>query len=165
MAEFSTPTRVKCKSKTDNSELNTPIKIPASPFLQQIGYGTGMYVPSNVFTVHTIHTIKERYLINASYAQIHTIIFAHFFLSGVAVYMLERSPKVGLARSPWAVKKWLKGRNNEVNNGRLRLEADVLRQLNHPNIVGFRAFTTGVDGKPCLAMEALDTSLGIYKNE
>lgn len=88
-----------------------------------------------------------------------------YYLSGVAVYMLERSPKVGLALSPWAVKKWLKGRNNEVNNGRLRLEADVLRQLNHPNIVGFRAFITGVDGKPCLAMEALDTSLGIYKNE
>ncbi|XP_072749569.1 lymphokine-activated killer T-cell-originated protein kinase isoform X1 [Anoplolepis gracilipes] len=119
MAEFSTPTRVKCKSKTDNPELNTPIKIPASPFLQQIGYGTG-----------------------------------------VAVYMLERSPKIGFARSPWAVKKWLKGRNNEVNNGRLRLEADVLRRLNHPNIIGFRAFTTGADGKPCLAMEALDMSLG-----
>ncbi|XP_025268834.1 lymphokine-activated killer T-cell-originated protein kinase isoform X2 [Camponotus floridanus] len=117
MAEFSTPTKVKCK--TDNSELNTPIKIPASPFLQQIGYGTG-----------------------------------------VAVYMLERSPKVGLARSPWAVKKWLKGKNNDENNGRLRLEADVLRRLNHPNIVGFRAFTTGVDGKVCLAMEALDMSLG-----
>lgn len=77
--------------------------------------------------------------------------------------MLERSPKVGLARSPWAVKKWLKGKNNEVNTGRLRLEADVLRQLNHPNIVGFRAFTTGIDGKPCLAMEALDMSLGIYE--
>lgn len=79
--------------------------------------------------------------------------------------MLERSPKVGLVRSPWAVKKWLKGRNNEVNNGRLRLEADVLRRLNHPNIVGFRAFTTGIDGKLCLAMEALDMSLGIYENQ
>ncbi|XP_028044598.1 lymphokine-activated killer T-cell-originated protein kinase isoform X2 [Monomorium pharaonis] len=74
--------------------------------------------------------------------------------------MLERSPKVGSVRSPWAVKKWMKGRSSEKNDGRLRLEADVLRQLNHPNIVGFRAFTKGVDGKPCLAMEALDASLG-----
>ncbi|KAL0120142.1 hypothetical protein PUN28_008061 [Cardiocondyla obscurior] len=118
MTEFETPPRMKCK-KMDKVELSTPIKIPASPFLQQIGYGTG-----------------------------------------VAVYMLERSPKVGSIRSPWAVKKWLKGRSNETNNGRLRLEADVLRQLNHPNIVGFRAFTKGADGKPCLAMEALDMSLG-----
>lgn len=77
--------------------------------------------------------------------------------------MLERSPKVGFTRSPWAVKKWLKGRNNKETNKRLQLEADVLRQLNHPNIVGFRAFTKGADGKPCLAMEALDMSLGIYK--
>ncbi|XP_011159278.2 lymphokine-activated killer T-cell-originated protein kinase [Solenopsis invicta] len=117
MAECCTPPRVKCKR--DRAELNTPIKIPASPFLQQIGYGTG-----------------------------------------VAVYMLERSPKVGSIRSPWAVKKWMKGRNNETNDGCLRLEAEVLRQLNHPNIVGFRAFTKGVDGKACLAMEALETSLG-----
>lgn len=79
--------------------------------------------------------------------------------------MLERSPKVGFVRSPWAVKKWLKGKSNEVNNGRLQLEAEVLRRLNHPNIVGFRAFTKGVDGKPCLAMEALDMSLGIYQTE
>lgn len=79
--------------------------------------------------------------------------------------MLERSPKVGFVRSPWAVKKWLKGKSNKVNNGRLQLEAEVLRRLNHPNIVGFRAFTKGVDGKPCLAMEALDMSLGIYQTE
>ncbi|XP_011635596.1 lymphokine-activated killer T-cell-originated protein kinase [Pogonomyrmex barbatus] len=119
MTEFSTPLKAKCKRVTDRAELNTPIKIPASPFLEQIGYGTG-----------------------------------------VGVYMLERSPKVGSIRSPWAVKKWLKGKCNDANEGRLRLEADVLRQLNHPNIVGFRAFTKGADGKPCLAMEALDMSLG-----
>lgn len=86
-----------------------------------------------------------------------------YLLSGIAVYMLERSPKVGSVRSPWAVKKWLKGRSNETTDGRLRLEADVLRQLNHPNIIGFRAFAKGADGKPCLAMEALDMSLGIYR--
>lgn len=79
--------------------------------------------------------------------------------SGIAVYMLERSPKVGCIRSPWAIKKWMKGRNNKVNDERLQLEANFLRQLNHPNIIGFRAYTTGADGKPCLAMEALDISI------
>jgi len=75
--------------------------------------------------------------------------------------MMQRSPKVGrFARSPWAIKKWMKGKNNDVNNSYLRLEADILRQLNHPNIVGFRAFTTGSDGKSCLAMEVVDMSLG-----
>lgn len=54
MAEFSTPTKVKCK--TDNSELNTPIKIPASPFLQQIGYGTGTYVSLKI-VITTIHKL------------------------------------------------------------------------------------------------------------
>lgn len=101
-------------------------------------------------------------LVSLKFTQLYLHIFFHL---GVAVYMLERSPKVGSVRSPWAVKKWLKGRNDEVNNKRLQLEADVLRRLNHPNIVGFRAFTKGVDGKLCLAMEALDMSLGIYKTE
>lgn len=42
MAEFKTPTIKRCKTRIeDNPELQTPIKIPASPFLQQIGYGCG----------------------------------------------------------------------------------------------------------------------------
>lgn len=52
MAEFSTPTTpVKCKSKVNNGELRTPVKasaspiqIPASRFLEKIGYGTGMFI-------------------------------------------------------------------------------------------------------------------------
>lgn len=47
-------------------------------------------------------------------------------------------------------------------NERIRFEAEVLRKLNHPNIVGFRAFTE-VSNEPCLAMEKLDASLGICK--
>ncbi|KYQ49190.1 Lymphokine-activated killer T-cell-originated protein kinase [Trachymyrmex zeteki] len=116
MAENSTPPRKRITNKT---ELNTPIKIPSSPFLQKIGYG-----------------------------------------SGVGVYMFERSSKVGSELSPWAIKKWLKGKSNKHNDKRLQLEADILRQLSHPNIIGFRAFTKGEDGKPCLAMEVLDMSLG-----
>jgi len=49
MAEFSTPTNVKCR--INNSEFCTPVKtsvssiqIPASPFLEKIGYGTGMFI-------------------------------------------------------------------------------------------------------------------------
>nr|XP_031844609.1 lymphokine-activated killer T-cell-originated protein kinase isoform X2 [Nomia melanderi] len=122
MAEFKTPSKRYKSRLQDNLEIQTPIKIPASPFLEQIGYGTG-----------------------------------------VSVFSLERSPKVGFARSPWAIKK----RNHNVKhaeeyNERIRFEAEVLRKLNHPNIVGFRALTeVSNDGQidPCLAMEKLDASL------
>lgn len=39
-------------------------------------------------------------------------------------------------------------------------EAAILKELNHPNIVGFRAFVKGPDGKECLAMEDCNISLG-----
>ncbi|XP_623765.3 lymphokine-activated killer T-cell-originated protein kinase isoform X1 [Apis mellifera] len=121
MAEFKTPIIKKCRSRVeDNPELQTPIKIPASPFLQQIGYGCG-----------------------------------------VTVFSLERSPKVGFIRSPWAIKK----RNSKIvkdkkYNERIQFEAEILRKLNHPNIIGFRAFSKLPNGEPCLAMEKLDASLG-----
>jgi PDZ-binding kinase len=35
-----------------------------------------------------------------------------------------------------------------------------LKKLNHPNIVGFRAFVEGEDGRYCLAMEECDASVG-----
>jgi PDZ-binding kinase len=82
----------------------------------------------------------------------------------VNVFTLERSPKVGFIRSPWAIKK----RNRNVTddsryNLRIKFEADILKKLKHPNIVEFRAFTYGVNGDPCLAMEKLDISLGLSK--
>ncbi|XP_003489465.1 lymphokine-activated killer T-cell-originated protein kinase [Bombus impatiens] len=121
MTEFKTPTTKRYKSRVQNNpELQTPIKIPASPFLEQIGYGCG-----------------------------------------VNVFSLERSPKVGFIRSPWAIKKRnCKIKENKKYNERIRFEAEVLRKLNHPNIVGFRAFTELSNGEPCLAMEKLDASLG-----
>ncbi|XP_058791465.1 lymphokine-activated killer T-cell-originated protein kinase [Phymastichus coffea] len=121
MTEFKTPVSKRTRNKlAGNPEFQTPIKIPASPFLQQIGYGCGV----NVFT-------------------------------------FQRSPKVGFTRSPWAIKK----RNKNVMkdskyNARIQLEADILRKLSHPNIVGFRALTYSSDGEPCLAMEKLEISLG-----
>lgn len=61
--------------------------------------------------------------------------------------------------SPWALKKLMRGKNRTVMGQRLRNEADILRKLNHPNIVGFRAFLQTSDGLECLAMEKCHTSL------
>uniref|UniRef100_A0A8D0H0J2 PDZ binding kinase n=1 Tax=Sphenodon punctatus TaxID=8508 RepID=A0A8D0H0J2_SPHPU len=90
------------------------IAIPASPFMQKLGYGTG-----------------------------------------VNVYLMKRSPR-GLSRSPWAVKKINPKCDNlqqSIYQDRLKGEAKILRNLQHPNIVGYRAFTEASDGSMCLAME------------
>lgn len=78
------------------------------------------------------------------------------------MYELKRSPHLSKFQSPWAIKKLLKGvnRNKETNRKRLVVEAELLRQLKHPNIVGFRGFLEGSDGEPCLAMEECDFCLG-----
>ncbi|CAG5088043.1 Similar to PBK: Lymphokine-activated killer T-cell-originated protein kinase (Homo sapiens) [Cotesia congregata] len=118
MEEFKTPTSKRFRSWFDVDNLS-PLKIPATPFLKQIGYGCGV----NVFT-------------------------------------LERSPKVGFARSPWAIKKRNANLSKDIKYDlRIKFEADILRNLNHPNIVGFRALTLSATGIPCLAMEKLDQSL------
>lgn len=75
---------------------------------------------------------------------------------------MERSPKVGCIRSPWAVKKINKVVKDPKYNKRIRDEASILCKLNHPNIIGFRGFTKGNIGEPCLVMEKLDSSLGKY---
>ncbi|XP_012275105.1 lymphokine-activated killer T-cell-originated protein kinase [Orussus abietinus] len=80
---------------------------------------------------------------------------------GVSVFTLERSPKVGFARSPWAIKKLnRKITDDKRYTERIRLEADILRKLSHPNIVGFRGIGDTLKGDLCLAMEKLDQSLG-----
>ncbi|NXF74416.1 TOPK kinase, partial [Sclerurus mexicanus] len=90
------------------------ITIPASPFMEKLGYGTG-----------------------------------------VSVYLMKRSPR-GVSRSPWAVKK-VNAKCNRSQQSlyqqRLREEAQILRDLQHPNIVGYRALTEAPDGRLCLAME------------
>ncbi|XP_068042760.1 lymphokine-activated killer T-cell-originated protein kinase-like [Anomalospiza imberbis] len=66
-----------------------------------------------------------------------------------------RSPR-GLSRSPWAVKKINSGCSQSQRSlfqQRLREEAETLRNLQHPNIVGYRALTEAPDGSLCLAME------------
>ncbi|KAL1498261.1 hypothetical protein ABEB36_009086 [Hypothenemus hampei] len=111
--EFCTP------RKPSVQHLNK-IKIPPSPFMKKIGYGTG-----------------------------------------IAVYELQRSPALNKLRSPWAVKKLIKrNRDNPLIKERLKQEADILRNLVHPNIVGFRVYLEGKDGNNLLAMEECDKCLG-----
>ncbi|KAL2082470.1 hypothetical protein ACEWY4_022288 [Coilia grayii] len=74
--------------------------------------------------------------------------------TGVNVYLMERVGKQ--TQSPWAVKKinsqCAKTQQN-VYQKRLNDEAKILKEIQHPNIVGFRAFTTAKDGSKCLVME------------
>ncbi|KAL0842485.1 hypothetical protein ABMA28_014579 [Loxostege sticticalis] len=112
MAEFATPIK---KNKAVESEVVT---IPPSPFLNRLGYGTG-----------------------------------------VNVMQLVRSPRAGQMRSPWALKMLNKRvKPCKVYSERLKVEADLLQRMSHPNIVGFRAFSK--DKILYLGMEACDLSLG-----
>uniref|UniRef100_A0A671P329 PDZ binding kinase n=1 Tax=Sinocyclocheilus anshuiensis TaxID=1608454 RepID=A0A671P329_9TELE len=61
--------------------------------------------------------------------------------TGVNVYLMNRMGKH--THSPWAIKK--------INSKCAKSQMTVY--LHHPNIVGFRAFTTAKDGSKCLAME------------
>uniref|UniRef100_A0A8C8S3K6 PDZ binding kinase n=1 Tax=Pelusios castaneus TaxID=367368 RepID=A0A8C8S3K6_9SAUR len=113
---FKTPNKVLPRRRSDNGSCGPlgSIVIPASPFMQKLGYGTG-----------------------------------------VNVYLMNRSPK-GLSHSPWAVKKINPKCDNKQQNiyqQRLNEEAKILKNLQHPNIVGYRAFTQANDGSMCLAME------------
>ncbi|XP_021933794.1 lymphokine-activated killer T-cell-originated protein kinase-like isoform X2 [Zootermopsis nevadensis] len=79
--------------------------------------------------------------------------------TGVSVYRMKRSPKVGMYQSPWAVKRVFHTYMGSTYSERLTSEANILKKLNHPNIVGFRAFVKAEDGRDCLAMEECDTSV------
>ncbi|KAE8605681.1 hypothetical protein XENTR_v10015284 [Xenopus tropicalis] len=111
---FRTPCKVQKLKSPPGVFTPPPFVIPASPFMQKFGYGTG-----------------------------------------VSVYLMKRSPR-GASRSPWAIKKISKqcdASSRNLYEQRLNEEAKVLRNLQHPNIVGYRAFTKSKDGSLCLAME------------
>ena len=79
--------------------------------------------------------------------------------TGVSVYRFKRETNDNNnLRSPWAVKKVNKKARSGISE-RLALEASILKQLKHPNIVGFRAISGSVDGELCLAMEDCDKGL------
>ncbi|XP_072841992.2 lymphokine-activated killer T-cell-originated protein kinase [Pogona vitticeps] len=113
-AAFKTPSKSSDGTKSGQGCPSPLITIPASPFMQKLGYGTG-----------------------------------------VNVYLMKRSPK-GISRSPWAVKKinpQCDSFRRSTYQKRLNEEANILRTLQHPNIVGYRAFAEAKDGSMCLAME------------
>nr|CAD7421091.1 unnamed protein product [Timema poppensis] len=73
---------------------------------------------------------------------------------------MVRSPHMGVMCSPWALKKLSRGNENKEHSQRLKKEAEILRKLHHPNIVGYRAFLQTDDGRDCLAMEKCSMCLG-----
>lgn len=99
-------TPLKLFKKTHSIENGTPFKIPSSPLMKRLGYGTG-----------------------------------------IAVFLMNRSNKKSKTSSPWAIKKCLKDKTDKTYAHRLAEEADVLRTLTHPNIVGFRSYTKADDGR------------------
>ena len=81
---------------------------------------------------------------------------------------MERTPKQGGGyRSPWAVKKVAKrfaeSQNKEFSS-RLLEEADVLRSLEHPNIIGYRTLTKATDGTWCLVIIVENNSFQVSVN-
>ncbi|VVC32132.1 Protein kinase domain,Protein kinase-like domain,Serine/threonine-protein kinase, active site [Cinara cedri] len=95
--------------------LRSTAKLPETPALERIGYGTG-----------------------------------------VGVFNLNRDEK-----SPWAAKIISRhaGRDRKQYSNRLQLEAKVLSSLNHPNVIGYRAFVKRPDGREILLMEQCEQSL------
>lgn len=75
------------------------------------------------------------------------------------MFRWDRSPRPDAVRSPWALKKLDKRDLPKVFEQRLKKEAELLKNLNHPNIVGFRACVPGKDGRMTLAMESCESSL------
>ncbi|CAG0916660.1 unnamed protein product [Notodromas monacha] len=76
--------------------------------------------------------------------------------TGVSVYSLDR----GKEQSPWAIKKLNKfyRERQTVQKVCLEKEAELMRKLNHPNIIGFRSYTQTPEG-PMLLLEKCDWSL------
>lgn len=76
--------------------------------------------------------------------------------TGIEVLMIKRSPRNNTVRSPWAIKRISKrcmNKNTPVYSQRLIDEANILRTLNHPNIVQFKALQKSKDGRDIVAME------------
>lgn len=76
-----------------------------------------------------------------------------FDISGVKVLLYERSPRSGGPRSPWAIKKVNKQYSNIQVANRLEKEAEILKSMDHPNIIGYRGFKRSQDGTKILALE------------
>ena len=58
----------------------------------------------------------------------------------------KRQKCTGDVASPWAIKKAKLGRTRSPVITRLTTEGEILRQLNHPNIVKFKKLTKTEEG-------------------
>lgn len=144
---FKTPT-IK-RGKPSNEDDGPALKIPGSPYMETISEGTG-----------------KKLFFFSLYLNNFTNFNIIFFKTGISVFEMKRDPRVDSSAvlSPWAVKK----RHAESSNSAdlysydkdIENEAEILRKLNHPNIIGFRGIAPGSKGEPCLMMEKLETSLG-----
>ena len=84
------------------------------------------------------------------------------FGTGVKVLLYERSPRSGGPRSPWAIKKLNKPHASLDAAKRLEEEAKILKNLNHPNIIGYRGFKRNADGSKVLALETGKTCRSLF---
>ena len=80
---------------------------------------------------------------------------------------MEQTPKQGGGYcSPWAIKKVVKrfaeSQSTEFSNCLLE-EADVLRSLEHPNIIGYRTLKEATDSTWCLVNIADNNSFRVCK--
>ncbi len=83
------------------------------------------------------------------------------FLIGVNVFLYERHSPSGRNCSPWAIKKAnarTKNRSrasshDDLVSRRMDREAEILKSLIHPNIIGYRGFKRNKDGTRVLAIE------------
>ena len=118
----------KCKVpqiKMDATNFKTPSRIPAQSRKLKNGNGSSLENSVSPITIPASPFMKKL-----------------GWGTGVMVYRLDREPTGSRPtyrnspRSPWAVKKAKKIR--EEARKRLIFESEILRKLNHPNIVGFR---------------------------
>lgn len=65
----------------------------------------------------------------------------------MSVYHLDRSPLNHAVQSPWAIKKLNRQHKSIQFQNRLEKEAEILKDLKHPNIVGYRGISKTADGR------------------
>lgn len=104
-----------CKQQKRNQIFGTPLNLPSSPMLKQLGYGTGKL--SKFFVIISLSEFKF-----------------HLYLIGIQVFRFERAPDAatGSTKSPWALKCLSRvqhnvGDNKKIISQRLLEEADILR--------------------------------------
>lgn len=70
-----------------------------------------------------------------------------YLFSGVHVYQWDRSGRRDIEQSPWALKKAFKEYSRPLITKRMEIEANILKKMDHPNIVGFRAYMKSDTGR------------------